>query len=50
MNQTQTVRTAINIFILVAVGVSLMQELTNLNHRQTVPPVPTGDDQPIPNL
>ncbi len=47
MNQTQTIRTAINIFILVAVGVSLFQELANINNKQAVPPVPASDGQPF---
>ena len=48
MNQTQTIRTAINIFILVAVGVSLFQELANINNKQAVQSVPASDGQPVP--
>lgn len=48
MNQTQTLRNAINIFIIVAVGLSLVQELTNLSSKPTLPPAPTPDGQSIP--
>lgn len=37
MNQTQLVKSAINIFIVVAVSISLFQELSNLNAKTAKP-------------
>jgi hypothetical protein len=51
MNQTQAVRSAINVLIVVAVSVSLLQELINVNSKASVPPptvtTPAGETVPL---
>ena len=42
MNQTQLFKSAINIFIVVAVSISLFQELSNLNAK-TIKPANNSD-------